>query len=186
MVPTSNYLCKISIMLIADLLEKKIAVAIALLKSYEPPEGYQLAFSGGKDSQVLLLLSIMANVRFNAFFCRTSVDPPEVLQFIQDYYPDVSILSPPLSMFQLIEKNGCLPTRMIKYCCRQLKEYASPEPRYLVAFRVTSVSRKPQAAPQFGIRLKISVWSTGGANMSSAIRVRIGCKINSTRCSFWG
>ena len=29
----------------------KVAIAIQRLKTFEPPEGYYLAFSGGKDSQ---------------------------------------------------------------------------------------------------------------------------------------
>jgi phosphoadenosine phosphosulfate reductase len=32
--------------------EDKVAKAIERLKTYEPPEGYYVAFSGGKDSTV--------------------------------------------------------------------------------------------------------------------------------------
>jgi phosphoadenosine phosphosulfate reductase len=34
-------------------LDEKVERAIKLLKEYEPPEGYFVAFSGGKDSIVL-------------------------------------------------------------------------------------------------------------------------------------
>ena len=32
----------------------KVAAAIELLQKHEPPEGYYVAFSGGKDSVVIL------------------------------------------------------------------------------------------------------------------------------------
>jgi phosphoadenosine phosphosulfate reductase len=39
----------------------KVAKAIELIKHYEPPEGYYLAFSGGKDSCVIKELAKMAS-----------------------------------------------------------------------------------------------------------------------------
>ena len=41
----------------------KIEVAINRLKTFEPPEGYYLAFSGGKDSIVVKELCNMAGVK---------------------------------------------------------------------------------------------------------------------------
>lgn len=32
----------------------KVAIAIQRLRTFEPPEGYYLAFSGGKDSEVVI------------------------------------------------------------------------------------------------------------------------------------
>jgi phosphoadenosine phosphosulfate reductase len=101
----------------------KIQNSIDLLKKYEPPEGYHLAFSGGKDSITIYRLAQMAGVKFKAYFCMTTVDPPDVLRFIKTYYPDVTFLRPKLSMFQLIEKNG-IPNRWCRFCCKYLKEYA--------------------------------------------------------------
>lgn len=37
----------------------KVEIAIQRLKSFEPPEGYYLAFSGGKDSQCIYHLCKM-------------------------------------------------------------------------------------------------------------------------------
>ena len=97
-------------------------VAISRLKQYEPPEGYYLAFSGGKDSIVIYDLALRAGVKFDAHFHRTTVDPPEVLRFIKENYPDVIWEKPKASMFQLIIKNKMPPLRTIRYCCASLKE----------------------------------------------------------------
>lgn len=97
-------------------------VAIARIKQYEPDEGYYLAFSGGKDSLVIYDLAVRAGVKFDAHFSMTTVDPTEVRDFIKKYYPGVIWERPKMSMFQLIKKKAMLPTRMIRFCCSNLKE----------------------------------------------------------------
>ena len=37
-----------------DGVKDKVKIAIERLKSFEPPEGYYLAFSGGKDSTPII------------------------------------------------------------------------------------------------------------------------------------
>jgi 3'-phosphoadenosine 5'-phosphosulfate sulfotransferase (PAPS reductase)/FAD synthetase len=54
----------------------KVQVAIRRLQAFEPPEGYFVAFSGGKDSQCVYHLCKMAGVKFDAHYSVTSVDPP--------------------------------------------------------------------------------------------------------------
>ena len=68
----------------------KVQVAIDRLKTFEPPEGYYLAFSGGKDSVVIKALADMAQVKYDAHYNLTSVDPPELVQFIKTF-DDVQI-----------------------------------------------------------------------------------------------
>ena len=65
----------------------KELVAIERIKQYEPEEGYYVAFSGGKDSIVVYDLVKRAGVKHDTHFSVTTVDPPEVLQFIRNYYP---------------------------------------------------------------------------------------------------
>lgn len=101
---------------------QRVEAAIERMVEYCPPEGYYLAFSGGKDSVVLLALAEMAQVKYEAHFHRTTVDPPELRRFIRDYYPDVIVDRPPTSMFRLIIKNRIPPTRRMRYCCRVFKE----------------------------------------------------------------
>lgn len=103
-------------------LEDKVNRAIERLKTFEPPEGYYLAFSGGKDSQCVYHLAKEAGVKFEAYNSHTTVDPPELVYFIRENYPDVVIEKPKLSMWRLIEKKRMPPTRMVRYCCDVLKE----------------------------------------------------------------
>lgn len=67
----------------------KVQTAIDRLRAFEPKDGYFLAFSGGKDSQCIYHLAKMAGVKFDAHYHVTSVDPPELVQFIKAQYPDV-------------------------------------------------------------------------------------------------
>ena len=100
-----------------------ISKAKSIIKQYEPPEGYHIAFSGGKDSVVVYDLVKKTRVKHKAYFCVTTVDPPELLKFIKQNYPEVTWLRPKKSMYQLIQDRG-LPIRTSRFCCQELKEYA--------------------------------------------------------------
>lgn len=108
----------------------KVQIAIDRFKAFEPPEGYFLAFSGGKDSVCVKALADMAGVKYDAHYSVTSVDPPELVAFIRDKYPDVSRNIPhdkdgkPITMWNLIPKKKMPPTRLARYCCAVLKESA--------------------------------------------------------------
>tara|TARA_Y100000310_G_scaffold233219_1_gene236084 strand:+ start:7188 stop:8003 length:816 start_codon:yes stop_codon:yes gene_type:complete len=98
----------------------KIEMAIMRLQQFEPPEGYYLAFSGGKDSVVLLDLAKKAGVKSDAHYNLTTIDPPEVVQFIKTFR-EVKIERPEHTMCELIVKKG-LPRRQGRWCCEELKE----------------------------------------------------------------
>lgn len=106
----------------------KVQVAIERFKTFEPPEGYYLAFSGGKDSVVIKALADMAGVKYDAHYNLTSVDPPELVRFIKEFHPDVEIEIPkdkdgkPITMWNLIPRKKMPPTRLVRYCCEVLKE----------------------------------------------------------------
>ena len=105
----------------------KVQVAIDRLKTFEPSEGYYLAFSGGKDSVVIKALADMAGVKYDAHYINTSVDPPELIQFIKTFN-DVQIDVPKdkdgnrVTMWNLIPKKKMPPTQVMRYCCAALKE----------------------------------------------------------------
>lgn len=106
----------------------KVETAIMRLQTYEPPEGYYLCFSGGKDSVVIKALADMAGVKYDAHYSVSTVDPPELVRFIKEKYPDVEFRhshdkdGKVVSMWTLIAKNTMPPTRIVRYCCAALKE----------------------------------------------------------------
>lgn len=101
----------------------KIEEAIERILQYEPPEGYTLAFSGGKDSIVVMDLARASGVRFDSHYCRTGIDPPELVRFIRDNYPEVVAVPPLKTMWEGIVIHG-LPLRQRRWCCQLLKEHA--------------------------------------------------------------
>lgn len=127
----------------------KLEVTLDRIKTFEPEEGYYLAFSGGKDSQCIYHLCKMAGVKFDAHYRVTSVDPPELVRFIKEKYPDVAREIPrddegkPITMWNLIPKNKMPPTRIVRYCCKDLKESGGKDRVTMTGVRwAESVNRK--------------------------------------------
>lgn len=96
--------------------------AIEWLRLFCPPEGYYLAFSGGKDSQCIYHLAEEAGVKFDAHYNQTGVDPPSLIYFMREHYPDVIVEPYEKSMWQLIKEHRMPPLRTVRFCCRYLKE----------------------------------------------------------------
>jgi phosphoadenosine phosphosulfate reductase len=114
--------------------------AMELLRSMEPPEGYYLAFSGGKDSIVLHEITRRSGVRFDAHYNITTVDPPELVKFIRDHYPNVKMDRPEKTMWELIIMRGSPPTRLARYCCEYLKEPSGDGRSVLLGVRAAESS----------------------------------------------
>jgi len=96
-------------------------IAIERLKTFEPPEGYWVAYSGGKDSDVILDLVRRSGVKYDAHHSLTTADPPEVVYHVREQ-SDVTIHKPKMTMWELIRYNGMPPRRNARYCCRTQKE----------------------------------------------------------------
>lgn len=105
----------------------KVELAIERLKAYEPPDGYFVAFSGGKDSVVVKTLCDMAGVKYDAHYSITTVDQPELVRFVKSF-KDVQMDAATdrdgkrITMWNLIPKKKMPPTRIARYCCQYLKE----------------------------------------------------------------
>lgn len=112
-----------------------VQISIDRLRSLEPPEGYYGAFSGGKDSCTVKKLCELAGVKVDWHYNLTTVDPPELVQFIREYHPDVQIHKPAMSMWQLIPEKRMPPTRVVRYCCQVLKEGGGEGRRVLTGVR---------------------------------------------------
>ena len=59
-------------------LQIKIERAVRLLQSVAPTDGspVEVAYSGGKDSDVILELTKMAGIPYRAIYKNTTIDPP--------------------------------------------------------------------------------------------------------------
>ena len=130
------------------MLKDKIEYSISLLKKAEKlaltmsDKGFYLAFSGGKDSQCLYHIAKMAGVKFEAHFSLTTFDPPELVHFIKDNYPDVIIERPPLYFLQLCIKKKMLPTMRVRFCCAVLKEQGGAGTVTLIGIRNQESARR--------------------------------------------
>lgn len=123
-------------------LQSKIDYSIALLRKSEPialdydsENGFYLAFSGGKDSLVLYHLAKMAGVKFRGHMNLTSIDPPDVIRFVRKNYPDVELIKPKISIYDMALKKHILPTRVMRWCCAEFKEMSGAGKVTLIGIR---------------------------------------------------
>ena len=103
-------------------LQKKVSQAVKLLQVCYKAAGepLEVAYSGGKDSDVILELAKMAGIEYQAIYKNTTIDPPGTIKQVLEN--GVEIRRPKESFFSLMKKNG-YPGRKMRFCCRILKEY---------------------------------------------------------------
>lgn len=104
--------------------EKKVDNAIRLLRSYNQYHNLALAYSGGKDSDVILRLSKLAGIKVDVVHNCTTIDPPGNLSYCIAH--GATIARPKKTFFQLVSEKG-LPSMFRRFCCKFLKEqYIAP------------------------------------------------------------
>ena len=130
-------------------LQRKLLYSVELLRkaeklalAYDSENGFFLAFSGGKDSQCLYHVAKLAGVKFKAHMNLTSVDPPEVIHFVKSQYSDVELIKPKKSIFQAAIDMGILPTKRVRWCCKEFKESAGAGKVTLIGIRHAESSRR--------------------------------------------
>ena len=114
-----------------DLIRKSENLALRL----DPENGFYMAVSGGKDSQVLYHIAKLAGVRFKAHMNLTSIDPPEVIRFVKQEYPDVELIKPKMSIYEMAKKKCMLPTKIMRWCCAEFKETSGAGKVTLIGIR---------------------------------------------------
>jgi phosphoadenosine phosphosulfate reductase len=119
----------------------KVAIAIERFKMFEPPEGYYLAFSGGKDSQCIYHLALMAGVKFDAHYNVTTIDPPELIYFIRKHYPMVAWNRPIKPFLSVLPERG-FPTRQNRWCCEVFKEGGGNNRRVVTGIRAAESNKR--------------------------------------------
>ncbi|MBQ8713060.1 MAG: phosphoadenosine phosphosulfate reductase family protein [Prevotella sp.] len=103
-------------------LQKKVDRAIRLIQAAAFDDGrpVEVAYSGGKDSDVILELTRMAGVPYRAIYKNTTIDPPGTIRHARER--GAEMLRPEKTFFQVLAENG-MPNRYQRSCCRLLKEY---------------------------------------------------------------
>lgn len=88
-----------------------------------------VAFSGGKDSVCIYYLCKMAAERLGIsmdelgeyHYNVTTIDPPELVYFIRTF-KNVRLDRPKRNFWELMLMEGYVPTRLARFCCKELKE----------------------------------------------------------------
>lgn len=137
-------------------LKEKEQRAIEYLKAFEDKsDPYYLCYSGGKDSDTIRILADIAGVSYELHNNHTTVDTPTTVRYIKEvmetygekqrYATDEGkveqfgekgfIHYPQKTMWKLIEENGAPPTRIMRYCCKRLKEHGGKGRRKVTGVR---------------------------------------------------
>jgi phosphoadenosine phosphosulfate reductase len=121
----------------------RIIESLDCLQANEPPEGYHLAFSGGKDSICVKRLADMAQVRYTAHFNMTTIDQPEIMRFIRRHHPDVIWDRPKVNFIRHVGTVKPIPpTRLMRHCCAAFKERVVPRCVLLTGIRAQESPRR--------------------------------------------
>ena len=114
-------------------IERLKAASDMSLRLFEKP--LVITYSGGKDSDVLLHLAEKSGIPFEVLHSLTTADAPETVRHVYDTFrrleekgvkctvdkhvqPDGSRVT----MWNLIPRKLMPPTRVVRYCCAELKE----------------------------------------------------------------
>jgi len=121
--------------------KNKVEVAIMRLKEFEPPEGYYLAFSGGKDSVAIYDLAIKAGVQFDAHYNVSPIDPIEIMGFIRSHYEGVIWDKLAKGFWKRFLTEGP-PMRHMRWCCKLIKEAGGINRRKVTGIRWAESPRR--------------------------------------------
>ena len=104
-----------------EALTKKVEQAVKLIQlAGADGDVVEVAYSGGKDSDVILELTKMAGVKYRAIYKNTTIDPPGTLKHVKE--AGAEIVKPKKTFFDLVREKGA-PNRFVRFCCQELKEY---------------------------------------------------------------
>ena len=121
-------------------LQRKVDQAIRLIKSAGADGStVEVAYSGGKDSDVILELTRMAGIKYRAIYKNTTIDPPGTIAHV--IANGVEVLRPKRTFFKIVEENG-FPNRFRRFCCGYLKEFKVLDKNIMGVRKAESNKRK--------------------------------------------
>jgi phosphoadenosine phosphosulfate reductase len=147
--------------------EQMLDQSIRLLREFEDiatyrnPIGYAVGYSGGKDSDVMLEVFKEAGVKFFVFHNHTTLDAPETVYYIRRKFAELDaagipckIFYPRQSFWSLCRHKLMLPSRIMRFCCSELKEYQKKELQYAChSFGVRKAESQSRAARRDSIEI---------------------------------
>ena len=114
-----------------------------------------LTYSGGKDSDACIEVARIAGIPFEVVHSHTTADAPETVRHVRDKFRALELdgikceITYPTykgrrtSMWDLIPRKLMPPTRLVRYCCKILKEAAGRDRWIITGVRwAESASRK--------------------------------------------
>ena len=117
-----------------DIAVKRMKEATEMSQAlYEQP--LVITYSGGKDSDTILKLAQIAKIPFEVLHNHTSADAPETVYHVRNKFRELELSSikcdidynvqpdgKRVTMWNLIPRKLMPPTRLMRYCCSELKE----------------------------------------------------------------
>ena len=125
-----------------------------------------ICYSGGKDSDVILRLAMdcLKPEQFEVLHSITTVDSPVTNRYVNEVYKELESKGikcsksialgsdgKPTNMWKLIPEKKMPPTRIVRYCCKVLKETATPNRIAVLGVREDE-STKRKGRNAFGVR----------------------------------
>lgn len=106
----------------AEELEKKVRQSVSLIQKAVGDKVVEVAYSGGKDSDVILELTKMAGVKYRAIYKNTTIDPVGTVKHCKEKGCEIIRPKNGVTFFKLVEQIG-FPNMYKRFCCKHLKEY---------------------------------------------------------------
>lgn len=128
-------------------IEDKVKDSIQLLRDLEPEEGYYLADSGGKDSGCVKHLAKIAGVKYDAHYNVTTIDPPEIVYFLRDFYPETKFEYPEKPLLVKMIDKQFPPMRHMRWCCEIYKESGGGGRRVITGMRKAESAKRKKRKP---------------------------------------
>ena len=138
-------------------------LAIETIRTFAPKNGkpYQLQYSGGKDSTVILDLTKRSGIPFEATYRFVPIDPPELRKFIYQQKLDpsnrISVTMPKRNLITIARERGMMPLRTKRWCCEVLKESQNAGDVLLTGIR-RAESGKRKARRMVEACTKVDAW----------------------------
>lgn len=117
-----------------DIAVKRLREAAEMSQAlYDKP--LLVTYSGGKDSDTVLRLAQIAKIPFEVQHSHTTADAPETVYHVRDKFRELELAGikceidyhtqpdgTRTTMWNLIPRKLIPPTRLVRYCCAELKE----------------------------------------------------------------